>query len=72
MCGVNSFAYYFGLFFGDLLLYLPPIGMMVALVKAAEIKPYSNVLPDFMLLAAGFGPCLIAFTYLVAHLYKKS
>ena len=72
MAGVGSFAYYLGLFLADLILYLPPLSMMVWLVKAAEIKPYSTSLDSFCLLAAGFGPCLISFTYLNAHLYKKS
>ena len=72
MSGISSFQYYLGLFFGDLVLFIPPISIFILFTVMFGIKPFCNNLDRFLTLSAGFGPALITLTYLVSQCFRSN
>lgn len=63
LSGVGSFVYYLSLFCADALLYIPPMTLFTLFIVVFQIKVYAENLDEFIPLAVGFGPALVAMTY---------
>lgn len=63
MSGLTSFRYYVGLILADLVLYFPPLFVMMAYIEFFRIRVYYDQLDQFLGLFIAFGPLLISTTY---------
>ena len=72
LSGVGSFVYYISLFLADILLYIPPMTFFVLFIVVFDIKVYAENLKAFIPLAIGFGPALVAMTYLFSQCFKSN
>jgi hypothetical protein len=69
--GINSLAYWLGIYICDLVLFLLPTSLFLIIVKVMNLAAFGNDITGLLLILFGFGISFITYTYLISFLFNN-
>jgi hypothetical protein len=69
--GINSLAYWLGIYICDLALFLLPTSLFLIIVKVMNLAAFGNDITGLLLILFGFGISFITYTYLISFLFNN-
>ena len=69
--GINSLAYWLGIYICDLILFLFPTCLFLIIVKVMNLAAFGSDIDGLLLILLGFGVSFITYTYMMSFLFKN-